>query len=145
MDTIATNPNQADDPVGDPAEAAIEALLISVDDAQSARPDGLRGQHHDDTDADGIADGGVLALGGEFVDPALVEREVFKTGFIVQRPIAAIDKCCVWDGFVVAVKGIDFQVIFRSQTIQQFQPAVFQRRLDYIQPRLSMWIGRGRR
>ena len=57
MDTIATNPNQADDPVGDPAAAAIQLLLITVDDAQ-ATLDGLRGRQLDDTDADGIADGG---------------------------------------------------------------------------------------
>ncbi len=58
MDTIATNPNQADDPVGDPATAAVQTLLIIVDDAQAATLDGLRGRQLDDTDADGIADGG---------------------------------------------------------------------------------------
>ena len=61
MDTTATNPNQADDPVGDPAEAAIEALLTSVDDAQSAKPGRLSGQQHDATDADGTADRGPAA------------------------------------------------------------------------------------
>ena len=58
MDTIATNPNQADDPVGDPAEAALQRPLIGVDEAQSAKPGRLSGQQLDDTDADGIADGG---------------------------------------------------------------------------------------
>ena len=58
MDTIATNPNQADDPVGDPAEAALQRPLIGVDDAQSATLDGLSGRQLDATDADGIADGG---------------------------------------------------------------------------------------
>jgi hypothetical protein len=61
VDTIATNPNQADDPVGDPAEAAIQALLISVDDAQSGRSDGLSGPSLNGSDADGIADGGPAA------------------------------------------------------------------------------------
>ena len=64
MDTIATttNPNQADDPVGDTAEAALQRPLIGVDDAQSAKPDRLSGQQHDDaTDADGTADRGPAA------------------------------------------------------------------------------------
>ena len=66
MDTIATNPNQADDPVGDPAEAALQRPLIGVDDAQSAKPGRLSGQQHDatdadDTDTDGTADRGPAA------------------------------------------------------------------------------------
>jgi hypothetical protein len=65
VDTIATNPNQADDPadgpVGDPAEAALQRPLIGVDDAQTAKPDRLSGQQHDDTDADGTADRGPAA------------------------------------------------------------------------------------
>ena len=61
MDTIATNPNQADDPVGDPAAAALQRPLIGVDDAQSAKPDEFNDQQHDDTDADGTADRGPAA------------------------------------------------------------------------------------
>jgi len=58
VDTIATNPNQADDPVGDTAAAAIQTLLTIVDDAQATTLDGLSGRQLDDTDADGIAHGG---------------------------------------------------------------------------------------
>ncbi len=58
MDTIATNPNQADHPVGDPAAADSQTLLITVDEAVSAGLDGLSGRQLDDRDGDGIADGG---------------------------------------------------------------------------------------
>lgn len=61
MDTIATNPNQADDPVGDLAEAVLQRPLIGVDDAQSAKSGRLSGQQHDATDADGAADRGPAA------------------------------------------------------------------------------------
>ena len=73
MDTIATNPNQADDPVGDTAAAAIQTLLTIVDDAQATTLDGLSGRQldlaartralhdHQETgdgrDGDGIEDG----------------------------------------------------------------------------------------
>jgi hypothetical protein len=61
VDTIATNPNQADDPADGPAEAALQTPLIGVEDAQSAKPGRLSAQQHDDTHADGTADRGPAA------------------------------------------------------------------------------------
>jgi len=46
VDTIATNPNQADDPVADPAPADSQTLLTAAD-AVSVRLDGLRGRQLD--------------------------------------------------------------------------------------------------
>jgi hypothetical protein len=58
VDTIATNPNQADDPVGDPAAADIQTLLITAAEAVRAGLDRLGGPPLNGRDAEVIADGG---------------------------------------------------------------------------------------
>jgi hypothetical protein len=61
VDTIATNPNQADDRVGDPAAADIQTLLITAAEAVCAGLDRLSGPQLIGTDAEVIADGGPRA------------------------------------------------------------------------------------